>query len=302
MILTLTPPFHKDDYSLLGSCNGLICFNQSICLYHHGPACVFNPITREYVILPKCEDMYWWTGFGYLHTTNEYKVVRIYESGGDSNVGIIQVYTLGSGNGWRNAGTMDVNMKYVEIGVGAFANETLHWVNIEGISILAFHLSDEKYSELPPPPPYLTRDDVPYLSIKLGVLGDLLSAAYYYEDADNCDIWLLKKDGDNIDFSWIKEFSLVTAGVSFELTKNGKLLYYELTDICSYDPKVSSANMSASFGKYISSAILHKNTLVSLKALGEQDTKTMEFSLRERSSEVMESSATAYPQKHQCEV
>ncbi|XP_026423547.1 uncharacterized protein LOC113319518 [Papaver somniferum] len=72
------------------------------------------------------EGKYRWYGFGCVVSTNEYKVVRMYESGGDSNVGIIQVYTLGSGIGWRNAGTLDINMKYVRRGNGAFAGEALH--------------------------------------------------------------------------------------------------------------------------------------------------------------------------------
>ncbi|XP_026394904.1 F-box protein At3g07870-like [Papaver somniferum] len=82
--------------NFVGSCNGLMCINIQ---YHLtiDPIYIFNPVTREYVYLPKLvvkkDDVdptdpdriegvvgmidcisY---GFGYVSSTNEYKVVRI---------------------------------------------------------------------------------------------------------------------------------------------------------------------------------------------------------------------------------
>ncbi|XP_026400690.1 F-box protein At3g07870-like [Papaver somniferum] len=88
--INLSPLFYKYGCSLAGSCNGLICFNSYYEGYY-GPVYICNPITREYVILPEFEGQCWWTVFGYIPSTNEYKVVRICETGGDSNFGIVQV-------------------------------------------------------------------------------------------------------------------------------------------------------------------------------------------------------------------
>lgn len=86
----------------VGSCNGLICLiSRSVC--------ICNPVTKEYVLLPKIErdgcgsDPYtcgMTTSFGYASSTNEYKVVGIYVANHNSLQ--IHIYTLGSGSGWRN--------------------------------------------------------------------------------------------------------------------------------------------------------------------------------------------------------
>ncbi|XP_026415613.1 F-box protein At3g07870-like [Papaver somniferum] len=292
--IKLDPPF-IDNY-ILSSCDGLICFNARCNKeeFYYEPAYICNPITREYIILPKLEEEHMIDllfGFGYNSSTNEYKVVRIYNSKREPNVGIIQVYTLGSGNGWRNVGKMNMDIKHLGQCAGAFANEALHWVDQERNIILAFHLTDEKFSELPPPPPCLTRAGVPYLVLGLGVLGDFLSATFYF-NAGDCNMWLLKKNKDtDTDLSWSKEFSFDSyIHLPFDFMKSGRLLCCGRGKIVSYDPKASSAEMDVSFGKSISAAIPHKNTLVSLKVLGEKDTKTMESGESTSSSEETESS------------
>ncbi|XP_026420360.1 F-box protein At3g07870-like [Papaver somniferum] len=159
-------PFYR--HSFAGSCNGLICLDS----WHkdiYGATYIFNPVTREYVILPTSEGSNYWSGFGYIPSTNEYKVVRIYNSLGDSNVRLrsIQVYTLGSSTGWRNVGTMDRTMQFYRKDAGAFVNGALYWADEEG-TILAFHLADEKFSKLPSPP-WFTRSEIPPFPISLGV-------------------------------------------------------------------------------------------------------------------------------------
>lgn len=79
------------DCSLVGSCNGLICLHgltDHITPDNYDEASrivyVRNPITKKYVTLPKLpsgdEPVYFFViGFGYVPTTNEYKVVRMYK-------------------------------------------------------------------------------------------------------------------------------------------------------------------------------------------------------------------------------
>ncbi|XP_026398093.1 uncharacterized protein LOC113293808 [Papaver somniferum] len=184
---------------------------------------------------------------------------------------------------------MDIDMFTVSKVVGALAIGSLHWVNYEGTIILAFHLADEKISKLQPPAPGLTPADVPNVVITLGVLGDFLSATYYYMGGVT-DIWLLKKNKDNNGLGWSKEFNFCCNNIScpFGYTKSGRLLYHANGEICSYSAKDSSAEMDVSFGKFVSETIPHKNTFVSLKVLGEEDTKTMGSGKRACSSEEAE--------------
>ncbi|XP_026433846.1 F-box protein At3g07870-like [Papaver somniferum] len=174
-----TPPFSKarrfniispfEHYDLLDSCNGLICFNAlrsgypfaaflplADRLVYYGPSFICNPVTRECVVLPKFEGEDLLTGFGYCSSTNEYKVVGIRCCKREAHYGVVQVYTLGSGKGWRNVGKMDYKMtddvrKNVRSGV--LANGALHWVDVGG-TVLTFDLANEKLSVIPSPPIY----------------------------------------------------------------------------------------------------------------------------------------------------
>ncbi|XP_026420358.1 F-box protein At3g07870-like [Papaver somniferum] len=212
------------DYCFSGSHSGLICFDtweDDNCI----PAYICNPVTRECIMLPRSQGDYWWTGFGYIHSTNEYKVVSIYESEGESNVGIVQVYTVGSGTGWRNEGTADVNMEYVSKFSGRFVSGAIHWENHHAGTIIAFHLNDEKFSELPAPPCWTP--NAPRSSICLRVLGDFLCSIYYPTDRSS-EIWLFKKNKDTCnDLRWRKEFSFDSyIWGAFGFTKSGRLLCY----------------------------------------------------------------------------
>lgn len=124
--LNLNPPFEL--YGIVGSCNGLICING---LPNHYTidesttasyvAYICNPITREVVTLPELDRSTYYhlvdfmlCGFGYVASTNEYKVVRLYTFRDFSFQRVhkqkcaqIEVYTLGSGKGWRNAGKIN---------------------------------------------------------------------------------------------------------------------------------------------------------------------------------------------------
>ncbi|XP_026440198.1 F-box protein At3g07870-like [Papaver somniferum] len=112
----------NSNYSLVDSCNGLICFSTSYfseLFVSKDPVCVCNPITGEELNLPRlmvdyqpieiCFKVGIASGFGYVPLINEYKVVRICYYGTEALE--VQVYTLGSGNGWeRCKGNIDCLM------------------------------------------------------------------------------------------------------------------------------------------------------------------------------------------------
>lgn len=66
--INLNPPFLGQP-GFLSSCNGLICLSR---LYLVEFTYIFNPITREYIIMDHGVN-----GFGYVASTDEYKIVRV---------------------------------------------------------------------------------------------------------------------------------------------------------------------------------------------------------------------------------
>ncbi|XP_026420002.1 putative F-box protein At3g10430 [Papaver somniferum] len=108
--INFTPPVWR--FNFVGSCNGLIC------LLWYSSVCICNPITKEYVMLPEmeksqCDTKYYSqvSGFGYVSSTTEYKFVRIRKL----DTGFVEghIYTLGSGNGWRNLGKFPMNSPHL---------------------------------------------------------------------------------------------------------------------------------------------------------------------------------------------
>ncbi|XP_026431010.1 uncharacterized protein LOC113328134 [Papaver somniferum] len=193
-------------------------------------------MTKEYVILPEPKmnfnkHKYRWNGFGYVPSTNEYKVVLMYKV---PNFVEVMMYTLGSGNGWRNIGKFQLKMNYVFKGHGIFLNGALHWGHSTGSLILVFDLADEIFREhllSPPPQPrsWLFKD--------LGVSNGFLFCAsahrsYIQYKRWDCDIWIYKKKNDNEQneqypsLGWTKEFILSEGQQPLAFTKSGGVLIY----------------------------------------------------------------------------
>ncbi|XP_026421636.1 F-box protein At1g52495-like [Papaver somniferum] len=195
--INLTPPF--EDTTVMGSCNGLICLAEGLSV------CICNPIVREYVMLPEisrdsCDDVErYYDGkcsFGYVSSTNEYKVVGMYESKTSVEV---HIYTLGSGNGWRNLGKFTFKFDiYTWHVAGIFVNGALYWLSDKLEKIIVFDLVEEKFSEHLSPPPLPESD---WWYDRIGVLdGFLFLAICPHNGGDGfSDIWLLKDKNNSRD-------------------------------------------------------------------------------------------------------
>ncbi|OVA19375.1 F-box domain [Macleaya cordata] len=298
------PPINKPiGYVMVGSCNGLICF--SVHQYPiFDPIYICNPITREYVLLPTLEKgcEHWKchmvSGFGFEPSSNEYKVVRInYHY--DQSFGRVEVYTLGSGNGWRDKGkiswslsTLDHEYEYPPPSPGIFSNGSLYWLNKE-MMIVAFDLADEEFCIVTPPPCFLPAGyDKSKHCFQLQELGGSLCVVHQ-ERGERVDIWSLKKTKNTTSnkmnekeengqaWTWNRELSITWEGQHeneyepFAFTKSGEvLLWYNHRILARYDPKTSTLKklvedediMDLRFFK----GILHMNSFVSLKAIGEK--------------------------------
>ncbi|XP_026399940.1 F-box/kelch-repeat protein At3g06240-like [Papaver somniferum] len=283
-----TLPF-TSEYIIIGSINGLVCLYKAD---HISLIC--NPVTRKYVVLPKFErgcgesgDKYihCWTGFGYLPLTNQYKVVLLYQSKREPSFIEAAVYTLGSGEGWRTVGKLELAFSICYAEPGVFANAALHWKeNDEKGRVLVYDLTEEKFGEhLSPPSVPPDGRGVTYF---IGELGGVLYYSIYYFNGDIllCDIWLLKEKNDIHDLKrqveheplgWSKACTL-PGKEPLAVTKSCGVLCYDYTSLNIYDAAASTSKKLVDFGAAISQIFSHKNTLVSLKELGEGDIRTME--------------------------
>ncbi|XP_026439771.1 putative F-box protein At3g16210 [Papaver somniferum] len=135
-------PLPTEITQLVSSCNGLVCFGMPT------EAIISS---SEYLELPKFlikdEGMKVHkilSGFGYVPSSNEYKVVRIIEYYDDNERlnSKLQVYTLGAGSVWRDKGKFDYRL-IMELR-NVFVNGALHWLDWTG-KIVPFGLVEEFY-------------------------------------------------------------------------------------------------------------------------------------------------------------
>ncbi|XP_026439131.1 F-box/kelch-repeat protein At3g06240-like isoform X1 [Papaver somniferum] len=279
----------------IGSCNGLICLSPH---QPKGLVCICNPFIQEYVLLPdirmgRFDDYHefnvWSIGFGYVAATNEYKVVVTFVS--KSSMLKVHIYTLDSGNGWRNLGKFSLN-KFAPCDLvhGSFANGAIYWIGRNVNKIVTFDLIEEKFCQHLALPPLSRRQKK--LHQKLGVLDGLLYIAIDTEDK-YFDIRLLKKKNDNgvkkegerhQSFEWSKEYRVDNELLA--VTKNGGVLTYNDDEgyVYLYDTEASTSKELVEFEDEFLQVFPHKNTFVSLKELKEEDTQKMKPVKRKQES------------------
>lgn len=170
--------------------------------------------------------------------------------------------------------TIRWQMMYGKVYRSVLANGALQWVDVGG-TVLPFDLANERLSVIPSPPIY-----EPGEFYHLVVLGDCLWAIYMHQKEG---VWLFKQTNDNHGRPWNKEFSLGRKA-PIASTKSGRLLCYGPVSGSIYlnDLKASSSELLENFSRSVCIMIPHRNTLISLKELGETDTQRMESVEREK--------------------
>ncbi|XP_026459641.1 F-box protein At3g07870-like [Papaver somniferum] len=293
----------NSEYSVVGSCNGLICFSASYfseLFINKDPVYACNPITGEEFNLPRFMVNYQSqealamvniaSGFGYVPLTNQYKVVRICYYGREAL--LVQVYTLGgsgSDEGWRTfRGDFDCLMPTdLTASPGVYANGALYWLNSEKDSnIVAFDLAKEEFHIIQPPSEFSVGKRHSY---RLQVLGGCLCFVHQRRGR-YVNIWSLEKRSSNNNnrdnsssqingfWNWTREFKIVwdAKWVSeyepFALTERGHVLFwFNRTILSLYDAKAKSVTKlmdGGDLGFKNLQAVPHINSFVSLKALG----------------------------------
>ncbi|KAJ9551767.1 hypothetical protein OSB04_015812 [Centaurea solstitialis] len=218
--LSSAPIFQNTRMRQVGSVNGLICLWQ--CSLEHDNTYICNPVTREYMILPKqpydrdrnATKVY---GFGVSSVTGEYKVVRVFQ---DilPNVLESEVYTLGTCQ-WRRVkgvpywvhGSKMFNSPYPFF--GPYLNGHCHWLVSDQHApekLCSFDLDKETFQLFPSPPEAI--QGIEYHDRSLGVLKGCLCQLDIYDS--QFTIWVMKEYG--VKKSWHKEV-VIKQGFSFDL-------------------------------------------------------------------------------------
>ncbi|XP_026414360.1 F-box protein At3g07870-like [Papaver somniferum] len=285
---------------LVGSCNGLVCLKIfDLDAWVQDSIYICNPVTREYIYLPKYiygdgdshHRGYFVCGFGYSYSTDEYKVVRMYRRYGNfSDVSSkVQVYTLGSGQGWRDKGRLDHLL--CPSSPGVCANGALYWSGFG--KIVSFDLAKEEFRIIPLPP-IPSKKKLP-VSPCLRLLRGYLSAIKYTrgEERTFLRIWELKKKSrctnsaieepafddlwywnEELSFSWENTGTMDRLYLPFAVTNSNQVLLWCGGFLFYYD--LHTTNLTKLWGEdwlCSNKAIPHVNSLVSMKALGEKSKK-----------------------------
>ncbi|KAL6182860.1 hypothetical protein ACLB2K_044272 [Fragaria x ananassa] len=186
--------------SLIGTCNGLLCFayNREPNSPGAPPTIIFNPSIRKIVILPKpsiiCDPFTQYEqphSFGYDARTNDYKVLRLVLK--FQTPYAVEVYSLAT-NSWKRLSSAAIPA-YVWSKYGFLSvNNALYWIQYRNVKreeyvIVSFDLATEMFSQIMMPED-LGRKSNRYLD--LSRYGESLSLIVA---AENIEIWVMKEVG-----------------------------------------------------------------------------------------------------------
>ncbi|XP_026428326.1 F-box protein At3g07870-like [Papaver somniferum] len=293
-------------YSLVGSCNGLVCFSRECYnepggyvdvedTVYYDPVFICNPITRERINLPSYnaeKRSRIVSGFSYHASKDEYKVVRIiYHPEEEPDIGYVQVYTVGDGNGWRNKEEISYCL-WPSASSGILMSGALVWID-ENFNIVAFDLSNEVFCLLPQPPCYVQigrrKEYYPELrEFKNSVCVVSRNVLNNNELGNNVEIWLLKGNVSDMTNQnqnkryWTNIFSTPREGLFLSgdhdevsplaLTNGGEILFWNNVKrtIFRFDPNTATTRVIVGDFKGLENtrAITHMNTFVTLMDLG----------------------------------
>ncbi|XP_057440634.1 F-box/kelch-repeat protein At3g23880-like [Lotus japonicus] len=188
------------DYSIIGSCDGIICCsNFSIELGHS--FVVWNPSIRKLWELPPLENrvIVHSYGFGYDHLLDRFKLVVIWPRGYKTH---FMVHTLGS-NSWRRIQDSPCIPYWASRDYGKFVSGAVNWLTSDGDDgfnfghcIISLDLGKESYQE------FLQPDyGIKVYYLTMDVMRDCLCLLANWQD-----VWVMKEYGNNE--SWTKLFRL----------------------------------------------------------------------------------------------
>ncbi|KAM7258470.1 hypothetical protein ACFE04_014211 [Oxalis oulophora] len=184
----------KKTLRVVNSCNGFVCFGTS----YFNPVLVCNPITGEYIKIPKLEynskaRPHIVCGLGCSLRSREYKVVTITSSIGAKYIEegvrcsfIVKVLTLGT-KSWRRVESVPYYLN--QSSCIMYFNGAIHWVfeDSESDYIISFDLESERFAVIPPPENFVKVDKC---KISIGVLEGCLYLTHHGQ------LWVMREYGN----------------------------------------------------------------------------------------------------------
>jgi F-box interacting protein len=258
-------------HGVVHDCKGLILFttdNKSHILWN--PAIRMSmTLPRPRIVVPvQAISKYCIYGFGFDHTSNDYKVLRMVNDYNTLSPLQAELYRLRTGTWETFTGADDFGKYYIYQNTHAFLNGASHWLVFHEASgsrkrmVVLFDMCDEQLRVMKLPDHLslsLGADSV------LGVSGGLLSLMVQNgeENVDlSCNIWLMKEYG--VAESWTKQFTINLKrwrfGAIFCFRNNEKILVWNRKhgrESVVYDPKTQIFNNIKNEGFFIG-----KNTFV----------------------------------------
>ncbi|KAL2921847.1 hypothetical protein RDABS01_013338 [Bienertia sinuspersici] len=212
----------NDEIFLIGSCNGLLCLYSLL-----GYLIIWNPIIHEwakfsYPLMKGFQNSTW--GFGYVSSTDDYKVVRI-NSDKESRVTLAHVFSLRTQK-WKQIHDDSLHGIMMPDNVaGVLINETLYWImhkQGDGTKqgIIGYDLVHEKFKGirgLIPSDSYLSSFQF------LGCMGGSLAMGRYTNRGD-VSITILKQNGQMEYIGLYRDMNLRSCSAVIGFTKGGKFL------------------------------------------------------------------------------
>ncbi|CAI9090437.1 OLC1v1025212C1 [Oldenlandia corymbosa var. corymbosa] len=181
----------EQKFQIVNSCNGFLCLCDPV---RNNPLVVCNPITGEYLKLPKTEesnesvkDMV--CGLGFSNISNQYKVLRIFDGRGKRK------------QEWERCrcpitGSI-VNMDREKTDICDLGG-SLYWI-VDELGkpevVHSFDFGKEKFGALKLPPYTSSWGWSDQSKMTLGMLGGRLTLCHGIINMEEVKIWLLEKNG-----------------------------------------------------------------------------------------------------------
>ncbi|XP_050251454.1 F-box/kelch-repeat protein At3g06240-like isoform X3 [Quercus robur] len=233
--------------NIVGFCNGMFCLDS----YMDGVIYLWNPSIKTFKSLSPPHDMYTYgrtLGFAYHSQNNDYKILRIvphrhYE--GSARSAEAQVYTL-STDSWKSfviSFGSDHDVGYIDSRYGIpclFFNGALHVLATtkDHSYSLCFDVNDETFQKIILPVPVYFYGGKFSLAV---FKGSLAMIGFSTEHLSSPIIWVMREYG--VVDSWTKitvEFEEVER--FFRCVDDGELLFWNDSEVISYDPESPNAN------------------------------------------------------------
>ncbi|CAI9090440.1 OLC1v1025215C1 [Oldenlandia corymbosa var. corymbosa] len=209
----------EQKFHIVNSCNGFLCLSDPL---NNNPLVVCNPVTGEYLNLPKTNEFdesskdMMTCGFGISNKSNQYTVLRMLTGKRELcccpitgkeifSSQMAEVHVLGTSS-WRCIGHAPYSGKKLKFMI--YLSGSVYWACDESRMIYSFDFDEAKFRAIEPPP-YADMWPAGWYKVALGMLVGRLSLCRTSISSDEVRVWILETNGELT--AW-KEFKTIHLG------------------------------------------------------------------------------------------